>query len=82
LFIDGDHSYEGVRRDFELYSHLVKDKGIIAFHDIVVHPPETGCEVSRLWNELKKRSQYSEIINDRKQRWGGIGVAHIQKLRR
>ncbi|ADV64753.1 O-methyltransferase-like protein [Desulfurococcus mucosus DSM 2162] len=45
LFIDGDHSYEGVKRDFEMYSPLVKKGGIIAFHDIVPGPPENvgGC---------------------------------------
>jgi len=41
LFIDGDHTYEGVKRDFEMYSPLVRNGGIIAFHDIVKHPPET-----------------------------------------
>src|SRR5205085_12501196 len=34
LFIDGDHSYDGVRRDFELYRDLVRPGGLIAFHDI------------------------------------------------
>jgi hypothetical protein len=33
LFIDGDHSYEGVKRDFELYSTLMNPKGIIVLHD-------------------------------------------------
>ena len=33
LFIDGDHRYEGVKKDFELYSPKVKVDGIIAFHD-------------------------------------------------
>lgn len=33
LFIDGDHSYEGVKKDFELYSQLLTDKGIIIIHD-------------------------------------------------
>lgn len=33
LFIDGDHSYEGVKKDFELYSTLVNDNGIIVIHD-------------------------------------------------
>lgn len=33
LFIDGDHSYEGVKADFELYSKLLTDRGIIAIHD-------------------------------------------------
>lgn len=33
LFIDGDHSYEGVKTDFELYSKLITDNGIIVIHD-------------------------------------------------
>jgi hypothetical protein len=33
LFIDGDHSYEGVKKDFELYSKLLSDKGLIILHD-------------------------------------------------
>ena len=33
LFIDGDHSYEGVKTDFELYSNIMNDKGIIIIHD-------------------------------------------------
>lgn len=33
LFIDGDHSYEGVKKDFELYSQIMNDKGIIVIHD-------------------------------------------------
>src|SRR4051812_25015861 len=35
LFIDGDHRYEGVKRDFLLYRQLVRDDGLIMFHDIV-----------------------------------------------
>ena len=36
LFIDGDHSFEGVSSDYEMYGPCVrKDGGIIAFHDIV-----------------------------------------------
>jgi hypothetical protein len=33
LFIDGDHSYEGVKKDFELYSNLLSPKGVILLHD-------------------------------------------------
>jgi len=33
LFIDGDHSYEGVASDWDMYHHLAKPGGIIAFHD-------------------------------------------------
>jgi hypothetical protein len=33
LHIDADHSYEGVKKDFELYSNLVKEHGMITIHD-------------------------------------------------
>ncbi len=33
LWIDGDHSYEGVARDYNCWKSKVKNKGFIAFHD-------------------------------------------------
>lgn len=33
LHIDGDHSYEGVKKDFELYSNLLSNNGIVSIHD-------------------------------------------------
>ena len=33
LFIDGDHSYEGVKLDFELYSKILNENGVIIIHD-------------------------------------------------
>jgi len=33
LHIDADHSYEGVKKDFELYSKRLSDNGIISIHD-------------------------------------------------
>lgn len=33
LFIDGDHSYEGVKKDFELYSKILNPNGLIIIHD-------------------------------------------------
>jgi hypothetical protein len=33
LYIDGDHSYEGVKLDFELYSTILSDNGVIIIHD-------------------------------------------------
>ena len=77
LFIDGDHTYEGVKRDFEMYSPLVRKGGVIAFHDIVEHPPETRCEVSMFWNEIKHGYKYLEIVKDWKQNWAGIGVIFV-----
>jgi len=34
LFIDGDHSYEGVKKDWNLYKQFLKKGSIVAFHDI------------------------------------------------
>jgi predicted O-methyltransferase YrrM len=33
LFIDGDHSYEGVKADWEAYKHFLKPGSIVVFHD-------------------------------------------------
>jgi predicted O-methyltransferase YrrM len=33
LFIDGDHSYEGVKTDWDLYSPLLKSGSCVVFHD-------------------------------------------------
>lgn len=33
LFIDGDHSYAGVKQDWDLFSPFVKPFGVVIFHD-------------------------------------------------
>jgi len=45
LFIDGDHSYEAVRADWENYHSLVRRGGIVAFHDASPsrQPPTNGA---------------------------------------
>jgi predicted O-methyltransferase YrrM len=77
LFIDGDHTYDGVRADFEMYSPLVRNGGIVAFHDIVTHPPQIECHVDRFWSEIKQRYRHAEIVKDPRQGWAGIGVLHV-----
>ena len=77
LFIDGDHTYEGVKRDFNIYSSLVKEGGIIAFHDIAKHSHESGCTVDKFWNEIKIDNESLEIIEDSNRKWGGIGVVYL-----
>ena len=81
LFIDGDHTYEGVKMDYEMYSPLVRPGGIIAFHDIVEHPRHLNVGVPRFWQELKKnlpKDKYLEIVKDWNQGWAGIGVIFKQ----
>ncbi len=74
LFIDGDHTYEGVKKDFEMYSPLVKKDGIIALHDIVPHLETPTCEVNRFWNALKIKYEHEEIVDNWNQNWAGIGL--------
>lgn len=77
LFIDADHSYDGVARDYEMYAPLVRPGGLIAFHDVLPVRPEDG-EVSRFWHEVRDRYQYCEFIDPDdlswRGQWGGIGV--------
>ncbi|NEO93666.1 MAG: class I SAM-dependent methyltransferase [Moorea sp. SIO3G5] len=35
LFIDGDHSYEGIKGDWEAWTNHIKSGGIVALHDSV-----------------------------------------------
>lgn len=44
VFIDADHSYEGVSKDFKLYHSKAKDGGYIVFHDYG-DPMWTGIQV-------------------------------------
>lgn len=81
LFIDADHSYEGVKRDFELWKGLVRNGGVILFHDICDHSSTNpACQVKRFWDELKESMPYAifyEIIDPSCQTWGGIGVVEV-----
>lgn len=66
IFIDGDHSYEGVKRDFELYKNLLSPRGYIGFHDIdpnhIYKDYADGAgQVYKFWQELKVGSK-TEII--------------------
>jgi predicted O-methyltransferase YrrM len=82
LFIDGDHRYSGVKKDFRMYSTLVKQNGIIVLHDILYHPKVPQCKVNKFWNEIKRRFQYREFIDRQDDRgwgrWGGIGVLYYK----
>lgn len=58
MFIDGDHSYEGVKSDFEAYSEFVSEGGIIAMDDVVA----TKHEVSEFWRELEQNDDYETML--------------------
>lgn len=74
LFIDGDHSYEGVKQDFEIYAPFVRPGGIIAFHDIndTERHRERNVYVGKFWNEIKDKYEHYEF--NANEDWAGIGV--------
>ena len=55
LFIDGDHSYDGVILDFEMYSKLVKSGGYIIFDDYndYQYSPQVKPAVDTIVSNLK-----------------------------
>jgi len=73
LFIDGDHSYSGVKLDYQHYKNFVRKGGLIAFHDIKDSEFHRirGCFVADFWNELKGNKR--EFV-DPSGEWGGIGL--------
>jgi cephalosporin hydroxylase len=83
LFIDGDHTYAGVKQDYELFSPLVPDGGLIIFHDIMFHNANALCQVDKFWNEVKEGKIYREFIDPNhtigEGTWGGIGIIRVEK---
>lgn len=82
LFIDGDHSYEGVKCDFELYNKFVAKGGLIIFHDIVEdwgqrYGRETNKYtggVPQFFSEISDNYECHIFIDDPEQDGYGIGV--------
>jgi cephalosporin hydroxylase len=70
LYLDGDHTYAGVKSDYERYEPLVAADGIIALHDIWEIPEEVpywklAQEAAIYWQELSSRVSSREIVDSR-----------------
>lgn len=61
IFIDGDHTYEGAKLDWESYG--LKGKTVV-FHDIVKPKPgeRQDLGVWKLWEEIKRDFKTEEFI--------------------
>jgi cephalosporin hydroxylase len=76
LFIDGDHTFEGVEADFRMYSPLVRKGGLVAFHDIVPGPPKFVGGVPAFWQRVRDDDS-REFVESWDQGSCGIGVLRV-----
>jgi predicted O-methyltransferase YrrM len=87
IFIDGDHTYDGVKHDFELYKNLLSPRGVIGFHDIDpnhIFADSYAGQVYKFWQDLDegtkinlvctKSSGNVKLNGQHSQGFGGIGL--------
>lgn len=77
VFIDGDHSYDGVLWDWNTAMFLADFDSVVAFHDITPHPHR---QVDKLWQEIKRGFSAWEEVVDMSYPEGercGIGIIYL-----
>lgn len=88
LFIDGDHTYEGVQQDFLRYRPFMREGGFIVFHDICpdfktrrgLSTGHWAGDVPRFWERLSALYPHEEFVQDPEQ--DGLGIGMIRYARR
>jgi len=81
LFLDGDHTYEGVVQDFFTYRLLVRESGAVVLQDIRDHH-RNDVGVHRLWKAIKVRwpGRTEEFMSGNED-WAGIGILWNPKVK-
>lgn len=61
IFIDGDHSYEGVFQDLNNYYSKVKTGGVFSGHDINLQDVQRALSEFRSVNEINNPIQFTDV---------------------
>jgi predicted O-methyltransferase YrrM len=76
LFIDGDHTCEGVQADFDMYVTLVRPGGIVAFHDVAQWTSPDTEGVAEFWRRFTAGHATEERVVGTEPGYG-IGVYRV-----